>query len=203
MTMKVGILAGGKGTRQSPLFAFGVHLNIEPPSMDVGTVLGYLRSFVCLLDWIIWRGDVDIIRRVTPFIDRFPKAYDILVTSPEYRPDWRRLIDDYLEYNPTRNRALDMLPMMARVDEDRVRDAVDDPLIKARPAFHYRVADSRVDEPGWSVRESWEHWLQVEALAADAEQLLDCCAAFQADRARVLHAVDRQWRSEVERWLDL
>lgn len=195
--------AGARGTRQSPLYAFGVHLNIEPPAMEASTVLAYLRAFVCLLDWIIWRGDVDIVRRVTPYIDRFPRAYDLLVTDPGYRPDWERLIADYLAHNPTRNRAFDMLPMMSSVDAAQVRAVVDDPLVNARPAFHYRVADSRVDEPGWGVRQPWEHWLKIEQLAADSDNLLDCCAAFQADRARVLHPVDRQWRYEVERWLDL
>jgi hypothetical protein len=34
------------------------------------------------------------------------------------RPDLDTLIDDYLEYNPTRNRALDFLPLFLHLDED-------------------------------------------------------------------------------------
>ncbi|OBX33760.1 putative amidoligase enzyme [Halomonas elongata] len=38
--------------------------------------------------------------------------------DPDYQPDLRTLIDDYLEYNPTRNRELDLLPLFAYLDPE-------------------------------------------------------------------------------------
>jgi len=193
--------AGGQGTRQSPVYAFGVHLNVEPPDLSPATVSAYLKAFVCLYDWIVWAGEVDLSRRITPFIDRFPKEYEALVTRPDYAPDWRNLIADYLALNPTRNRALDMLPMFATVNEEAVSAAVEDDLVKARPAFHYRLANCCIDEPHWSIAAPWERWLKIEHLANDTDLLQSCCAAFQADRERLISNIDNRWRDEVQAWL--
>ncbi|MBT8078612.1 MAG: amidoligase family protein [Gammaproteobacteria bacterium] len=193
--------AGGQGTQQSPLYAFGVHLNIEPPEMSARQVSSYIKAFVCLYDWIVQAGDVDLMRRLMPYIRKFPASYESQVTDPGYKPDWTALIDDYLAANPTRNRALDMLPMFAEVDEPRVRNIVDDDLIKARPAFHYRLANCCIDDPSWSIADPWSRWLQIEHLAADAERLTECCAAFAADRQRLLGSLDNKWSEEVQRWL--
>jgi hypothetical protein len=193
--------AGAKGTRQSMLYAFGVHLNVEPPNLDVGTTLAYLRAFVCLYDWIVEDGDVDLTRQITPYIRRYEQGYDLLVANPEYSPDWSQLIDDYLEYNPTRDRALDMLPLFAHVDGERVAARVDDPLIKARPAFHYRLANSCIDEDGWSIALPWNRWMQIEYLAGDRDRLADCLRAFAEDRERMLHNLDNRWAKEVRQWL--
>lgn len=193
--------AGGEGTQRSPLYAFGVHLNVEPPTLEPQLILNYIRSFVCLYDWIVEAGDVDLMRRVTPYINRFPKDYEERVTNLDYRPDWPTLIADYLASNPTRNRALDMLPMFAHIDERTVRDAVDDDLIKARPAFHYRLANCCIDDPDWSIAQPWSRWLQVEQLAQNPEGLHECCAAFNNDRHRTLSSLDNRWREEVKQWL--
>ena len=194
--------AGARGTRRSFVYAFGVHLNIEPPDMQAETIAAYLQAFVCLYDWILDEGQVDLSRRMTPYIDPYPKDYDLLITGADYRPDWPSLISDYLSHNPTRDRAMDMLPMFASVDEERVRDATDDPLIKARPAFHYRLANSCVDEDGWSIAHPWNRWMQVERLAADRERLALVCAAFRTERQRILQKIDKRWVSKVKAWLD-
>ena len=193
--------AGAKGTDASFVYAFGLHLNIEPPAMAAENVLALLKGFVCLYDWLLWSEDVDLSRRATPYISRYPGAYEDLLIDPDYWPDWSVFIDDYLEHNPTRNRAMDMLPMFASVDEDRVRNVVDDDRVKARPAFHYRLANCRIDVPDWSIAKPWVRWLQVEALASDRERLNECCRALQADRDRVLHRFDSQWLDTVKSWL--
>lgn len=193
--------AGGQGTRQSPLYAFGVHLNIEPPTLEANQVVNYIKAFVCLYDWIVEAGDVDLTRQIMPYIRRFPTGYEDLVTAPGYAPDWRTMIDDYLAANPTRNRALDMLPMFAHMDADAVRDIVDDDLIKPRPAFHYRLANCCIDDPDWSIAAPWSRWLQIEQLALDEARLEECCDAFTRDRQRLLSKLDSQWREEVQQWL--
>ena len=193
--------AGAKGTRHSVLYAFGVHLNVEPPDLEAGTVLDYLRAFVCLYDWVVEEGRVDVTRQISPYIRPYTRDYDLLISNPDYAPDWPRLVDDYLEHNPTRDRALDMLPMFAHVDEERVLAVVDDPLIKPRPAFHYRLSNSCVDEDGWSIANPWNRWMHIERLASDPEALTSCSVAFAKDRERMLRNVDKRWADEVRQWL--
>lgn len=193
--------AGGQGTRRSPLYAFGVHLNVEPPALEADVVAAYLKAFVCLFEWIAWDSGVDLTRRITPFIDRYPDAYDVHIARADYTPDWSGLLNDYLTHNPTRNRALDMLPLFDHVDSTRVRSAVDDDLIKPRPAFHYRLGNCCIDEPGWSIADPWYYWVHIERLASDESRLAACCEAFQADRRRLLRPLDRRWREDVQQWL--
>jgi hypothetical protein len=193
--------AGGKGTRRSLFYAFGVHLNVEPPDLDSETVAAYMKAFVCLFDWIVWQGGVDWSRRLTPYINRFPAEYDLKLTDPEYWPDEDTLIVDYLRANATRNRALDMLPLFSDRNPAAVKIAVDDDLVKARPAFHYRLANCAIDDPDWGIVEPWGRWLQIEQLAADRDKLNECCEAFRLDRDRVLHRVDNTWRETVTQWL--
>lgn len=193
--------AGAQGTRQSVLYAFGVHLNIEPPDLEAGTVARFLRAYVCLYDWIVDEEQVDLSRQLSPYIRPYPRDYVLLLADNDYEPDWPTLIDDYLEHNPTRDRALDMLPMFAHVDEERVSAVVDDPLIKPRPAFHFRLANSCVDEPDWSIAKPWNHWVQIEALAADKDRLGSIASAFADDRRRMLRGIDQRWVNEVREWL--
>lgn len=171
--------AGARGTRHSPHYAFGVHLNPELPGLDEGTVLAYLQAFVCLHDWIREKGRVDLSRRITPYIDPFEKDYLLKLLDADYAPDMSALIDDYLDENPTRNRAMDMLPLFAHLDEERVRARVDDDRVQARPTLHYRLPNCQVDEPDWSLTVAWRHWLQVEALANDEDRLASICEAYR------------------------
>ncbi len=194
--------AGASGTRGSLMYAFGVHLNVEPVDLRAETVLAYLQAFVCLFDWIVWAGQVDFSRRVTPYINPFPLDYQKLIIAPDYRPDNSQLIADYLEYNATRNRGLDMLPLFSMIDEAAIKAAVDDDRVKARPTFHYRLANSCVDEPGWSIADPWSRWLKIEQLAADSDARAALCAQLLTDTERVLHPVDNQWRDQVRRWVE-
>lgn len=193
--------AGANGTRKSLAFAFGVHFNIEPPDMQASTVLAFMRAFTCLFDWIVWAGEVDLSRRVTPYIDSFPRDYRAIILDPAYDPDFTGLIDDYLVFNATRNRALDMLPLFASVDKQKVMTTVDDDRIKSRPAFHYRLANSCVDEPGWSIAQPWSRWLKIEKLAGDADALAELCEDMRANDERILHPLSDRWRRRVQQWL--
>lgn len=195
--------AGAKGTGDHPVNAFGMQFNPEIPSEDPAILTAYLRAFLCLYDWLVRRADIDLTRRITSYIDPFPVDYVREVTAADYAPDIGTLIDDYLYYNPTRNRALDLLPLFSHLDPERVRRITDDPLIKPRPTFHYRLPDCRIDQPGWGLHLAWGDWLQVERLAADAERLAGCCADFHDFISRP--AIERwlgDWADEVEgRWL--
>jgi len=162
---------GAKGTRASPLYAFGMHINPELRSVDVETILTDLRAFFILYDHIMEWLEPDLTRRITPYINPFDTDYRLMVLSESYQPTMEELIDDYLAYNPTRNRVLDLLPLLSWIDEERVRRVLPDEKIGKRPTYHYRLPDSRVDEEAWCVCQGWNSWALVERLAADPEAL--------------------------------
>ena len=194
--------AGAKGTSDAITNAFGMQLNPELPNTDASTITRYLKAYLCLQDWLFERAHVNLARRATPYVDPLPASYARKVVEPSYWPALDALIDDYLADNPTRNRALDLLPLFAFVDEARVRRAVDDPLVKARPTFHYRLPNSEIHRPDWDFAGVWNDWLQVERLAADDARLAACCAAYSKFRERPLHRLLGDWTPVVAaRWL--
>lgn len=162
---------GAKGTGESVVYAFGVHINPEAPSLETRSVLNHLRAFLLLSDWLHSMMDIDFTRWLSPYINKFPRDYAQKVVDPDYAPDQDGLIDDYIAANPTRNRELDLLPLLMHIDEERVRGRLDDGLTSSRPTYHYRLPDCRLNDSGWSLGKEWNFWVQVERLAADPERL--------------------------------
>jgi hypothetical protein len=160
---------GAKGTKASPLYAFGMHINPEVRAVEVSDILKDLRAFFLLYEYLVEWLKPDLTRRITPYINPFDVEYRLLVLTEAYAPSMEAFIDDYLKYNPTRNRALDLLPLLAWIDEKRVREVLPDEKIGKRPTYHYRLPDSRVDEAEWCVCEGWNSWALVECLSNDAE----------------------------------
>ena len=105
-----------EGTRVLPWYAFGMHINPEIPSDDPGELRDFLRAFLLLYPSLKRRVKVDLARSISPYINPFPDAYARLILQPDYPADAGRLIDDYLAHNPTRNRPLDMLPVLCHLD---------------------------------------------------------------------------------------
>lgn len=161
------------GTRAQAQYAFGMHINPEIPEDSAPLILDVLRSFLVHYPFLARELEIDMARRVAPFIRPFPEGYLRLVLDPSYRPGRRRFIHDYLEHNPTRNRPLDLLPILCLWDKDAVRRAVPEGKIKARPAFHYRMPNCLFDDPAWRVAQDWNRWVSIENLACDPERLAD------------------------------
>jgi hypothetical protein len=105
-------------------------------------------------------------------------------------------IDDYLAFNPTRNRDLDLLPLLHYFDETRVRAVLPNEKINGRPTFHYRLPDARLSDPGWSIAPDWNRWVCVERLAADRERLDAFGAAFLS-----FEGEDKSWANVAEQVL--
>jgi hypothetical protein len=189
------------GTRASLLYAFGLHLNPEAPSLAAEVILNYLRAFLLLYDWLYEKLKIDFSRRVAPFIHEFPRKYCSTVLQPDYRPNMERLINDYLFYNPTRNRPLDILPLLAFIDEERIMSsAVEKHLIKPRPAFHYRLPNCLIDDPHWSIATEWNYWVEVEKLAVNQEKIERMSISFLETLEDPLRFLKKSWAEKVESW---
>lgn len=195
--------AGAMGTSDSAVNAFAMQFNPELPSLDPHHITVCLKGFLCLYDWLGVRAKIDLSRRITSYVDPFPRDYVLKVIAADYHPDMDALIDDYLADNPTRNRALDMLPLFKFIDEDRVVSEADDALIKARPTFHYRLPDCDIHKPDWGLYVAWNDWAEVERLAADEARLEACCAAYLDFLQSPLKRLFGDWAATVEdQWLD-
>ena len=180
---------GAEGTQDSFIYAFGLHINPSIPDNTAATLRKYIQAFLLLYTWIIDSSGIDITRRfLTKYIDPFPQPYMELVLSNTYAPGRKRLISDYLEHNPTRNRALDMLPILYEMDKTQVLNAINDDernLMSGRPAFHYRLPDCKVNVPGWTAATPWNQWVYIEHLANDDE---------------LLHELIGEWRLASEKF---
>lgn len=157
---------GARGGRSGVFVAVGAQLNPEAPSLEADSLLAHLRAFALLEDWLFDEINVEVGRQVLGFASPFPKPYLRKILAPYYNPTLPDLIDDYLEHNPTRNRALDLLPLFRHLDERRVVEALPNEKVKARPTFHYRLPNSNLDDSNWSLRREWARWRVVERLAA-------------------------------------
>ncbi|EIM25141.1 amidoligase family protein [Microvirga lotononidis] len=184
---------GAKGTQDGPFYAFGLHFNPEIPRRDVATLTAFMKSFALLNPWLRREASPDATRNLLGFADPFPAEYVRRIGDPYYWPDMPGFIDDYLAYNATRNRDLDLLPLLHDFDATRVRAVLPNEKINGRPTFHYRLPDARVSDPGWSIAPDWNRWVCVERLAADREKLDAVGAAYLS-----FEGEDKSWANVVE-----
>ena len=192
---------GAEGTQESLIYAFGLHINPSIPDNSSATLRRYIQAFLLLYTWIIDSSEIDVTRRfLTKYIDPFPQDYMELTLDNSYSPDGTALVEDYLTHNPTRNRALDMLPILFELDADRVLAGINEDerkLVKGRPAFHYRLPDCKINEAGWSAAAAWNRWVYVETLAADAELLQELIEAWRDSSASFSIAPRSSWAIQL------
>ncbi len=193
--------AGARGTHDHPLHAFGLQLNPELPSLETPMIVSYFKAFLLLHDWLWQRSAVDWTRRLTFFADPFATDYLRQVIDPCYWPAQDQLIDDYLAANPTRNRALDLLPLFAHLDAERVKQVVTDERVSARPTFHYRLPNSDIDNPQWGLFVPWNDWVIVERLAGERLQLDGLGQQLAVWLDRGADANDHAYHQALTTWL--
>ncbi|TVR79253.1 MAG: amidoligase enzyme [Rhodospirillales bacterium] len=189
--------AGARGTDEGLFYAFATQLNPEVPSRAPDDILRHLQAYIILAEGLRQEIDLDVKRQLLPFASPFPRSYQYKVLEPDYRPSLADLVDDYVEANPTRNRELDLLPLFAEIAPERVHERVRDPLIKARPTFHYRLPDTRLTDPTWGIVTEWNRWVRVERLAADSARLAQAAEQFLS------HSLERrlaEWGEKVRGW---
>ena len=174
-------LAGARGTGASAFASLGLHLNVEAVTTDGRGLAAMTKAFL-LLEPFLRRSQEATLPRWRPrFPGRFPDRFREKVLDPAYWPDTDGFIEDYLADNPTRDRGLDLLPVLLWLDPRRVRARVPLEKIKPRPAFHYRLPFAHVGRESWSIAPDWNHWVEVERLAADAGRLDRLCRRLPAD----------------------
>ncbi|ADH87615.1 conserved hypothetical protein [Ancylobacter novellus DSM 506] len=158
--------AGGDGA--TVLGSLGLHFNIVPASLEPSALLAMLRAFLLSEPRLRAQGLTGLSRLHAP--PPYPQDYVDKVLGPGYRPDLEALCDDYVGANPTRSRALDLLPLFLELFPERVAPRISGK-VKPRAALHYRLPVARVGRPGWSLAEDWNRWVEVERLAADPSRL--------------------------------
>lgn len=191
--------AGAKGTEDSIIAAFGVHINAEIPQVEAAKLDSYLRAFALLQWWLIDNDNINLTRKISPYIDLYPETYLEQLFSRK-DPTVEMLMDDYLEHNASRNRALDMLPLFAEINPERVQFVVGDDRIQARPAFHYRLPDCHIEKPEWSLVNAWNSWLVVECLATQPETLKQLSDKFLSMSRPLLGVSRNDWIEVMELW---
>ena len=174
--------AGATGTSAGLFLGFGVHFNPEVTGFGLNDVLPTLTAFALYEDALRHEAHIDISRRALPFVAPYPRALvDALAQGGI--ADMNALIDLYLDNAPSRNHALDMLALFTHLDPDRVARIMDITPIGARPTYHYRLPDCRIDEEGWSLGLEWNRWVTVEKIAQDQALLDRLRLAWQQHRA--------------------
>jgi hypothetical protein len=163
--------AGAQGTRAGMTYGFGVHLNPSIASRDAEGITNPLLAYALIEPWMRETQPIDLSRRVLPFTDPYPtRLVAALCDAGPVSPE--EAAEIYLTHAKSRNYGLDMLPIFAWMDEDRVVRALGEGSgVSARPAFHFRLPDCRIDEEDWSLAHEWGRWRLVEQVAGDTALL--------------------------------
>jgi len=185
--------AGAEGSRSGLFYGFGVHLNVGIASEDARGITRPLLAWGLIEDWMRQALPIDNLRRILPFTDPWPTdlVHDLCKAGVDAAPE--TVMEIYLRQAPNRNYGLDALPLLAHLDADAVRAAIGGgKALKARPAFHFRLPDSRIDQPEWSLTTEWRRWQLVEEVAARRSLLNRLCAAWLADHGPIT-LIRRNW----------
>ncbi|MCC5913162.1 MAG: amidoligase family protein [Balneolaceae bacterium] len=191
-----------KGTGSSFFYAFGLHLNPEVPDKSPESLLNHLRAYVMLDPWIRLDADIDISRRLTPYINEYNEKYIQLILNPEYKPDLQTLIRDYFNYDNSRNRPLDMLPLFMHLDEDLTTSLIGETITSARPTYHYRLPNCSLEDERWTLASEWNRWVEVEKLAADEFALNQYSRAWLRMNSQTLIGFEQKWIELINRMIE-
>ncbi|MEM1306700.1 MAG: amidoligase family protein [Pseudomonadota bacterium] len=185
-------VAGATGTRENALHAVGLHINPQVVSTSPTWLVGVVRAQILASAWLKEAMQIDVTRRLTGFAAPFDEAFINRIMTPDYAPSHDTLIDDYLRLSPTRNTELDLLPLLAHLDADRVRRALPDEKVRPRPTFHYRLPNAEIGNPNWSALREWNRWVLLEQIAADDAFLAETSDAYRRARRG---AVSGPWQA--------
>jgi hypothetical protein len=190
--------AGARGTRDALAFGFGVHLNVEVAAEEARFILPVVRAFALIEDWLRAADPIDIARRILPFVAPWPRTLIDRLSAEGAGWGIDELVRDYLQLSPTRNRSLDLLPLLEHLRPGSVSSRLGSGKANSpRPTFHYRLPEARIDEADWSLAYEWNRWCLVERVAARPDLLADLAEAW-AEHRGAYTTVRGAWAREVE-----
>ena len=190
-----------KGTGSSIIYAFGLHINPEVPDLVAESILNHLRAYLLLDPWIRMDADINISRRLTPFINEYEEDYLKYILNPGYKPDLQTLITDYFEFGNSRNRPLDLLPLFMHLDETTTTSLIEEELTSARPTYHYRLPDCKLDEEEWTLAKEWNYWVLVEQLADDNNVLDELSLDWLELNDKTMIGFEKKWIKKMDEWV--
>lgn len=190
-----------KGTGSSVFYAFGLHLNPEIPEHSAACLIRHLKAYVMLDAWIRKDGDINISRKLTPYINEYQMDYIRYILREEYQPDLDTLIRDYFRFENSRNRPLDMLPVFMFMNGGLTSELLEEELTSARPTFHYRLPNCSIEEESWSLAEEWNRWVLVEKLAFNEKDLNRYARAFLNMDDKSVFGIKKKWIRLMDRWV--
>lgn len=190
-----------KGTGSSVFYAFGLHLNPEVPELTAESLTRHLKAYVMLDAWIRKDADINISRKLTPYINEYEMDYIRHILREDYQPDLDTLIKDYFEFGNSRNRPLDLLPVFMFMDKERTSGFLEEELTSSRPTFHYRLPNCSIEDMNWSLGEEWNRWLLVEKLADDEKVLNQYARAFLSMDEKAVFGIKKKWIKLMDRWV--
>ena len=190
-----------KGTEAFPTNVFGTHINMEVPDGQANTILRYLRAFLLLYPWLLEKGETDLARRISPFINPYPDEYVQLVLAPGYEPDLDDLIADYHQYSPDRNRPLDLYPLFAVLHPKKIEEYPSLGKVKPRETFHYRLPNSLISRADWTLAQEWNMWIVIEELASNPEKMAQMGVEYLALKGDTLIGFGGKWAKQTEQWI--
>lgn len=194
--------AGARGTGSSLLYAFATHLNPEAVSLSSESILAHLRAFLLLYPWLLEELDIDPSRKFTSFINPFPGEYVLKVLNPEYCPDPETFIQDYVNYNPVRNRPLDLYPMLS-YQKPSLTEKEKTGNVNPRPAYHYRLPNSQIDRSGWGFESEWKYWVLIENLAEDRDLIRKLSLQYLKVHDKSIFGFDSKWVKHLRNSVEL
>lgn len=174
--------AGAQGSGDGTLHAFGLHLNVELASHSVEHVVSVARAYALMEDWLRLVQPLDPMRRVLPFVDPHPRGYIDELAAFAGDSDLEAFARCYLRHNPTRNRGLDLLPVLTYLCPDTVHEVLGEMTREGRPAWHYRLPESDLREGGGGLHRIWNIWCLVERVAARPGLVDQLAADWRAHR---------------------
>ncbi|MEX0722824.1 MAG: amidoligase family protein [Gracilimonas sp.] len=190
-----------KGTGSSFFYAFGLHLNPEVPELSAESLTRHLKAYVMLDAWIRKDADINIARKLTPYINEYEMDYIRHILREEYKPDLETLIKDYFKFKNSRNRPLDMLPVFMFMEKELTTKLLKEELTSARPTFHYRLPNCSIEDLDWSLADEWNRWVLVEELAADEKSLNQYSRAFLNMDEKSVFSMKKKWIKLMDRWV--
>ena len=169
--------AGAQGSRSGILLGFGVHLNPGVVGLDHPHTLQTMRAYGLLEAHLRHIEKLDMTRRALPYVAPWPDAFITALLD-----DRVSALDDVLQLAVThlssRNHSLDLFPLLKEFARQRFEEAFSDTLTSARPTFHFRLPDCRIDEADWDLTQPWVLWHLVETVAADPALMARLTAAW-------------------------